>query len=717
MTADASGLPFGLLGGLGPGSIIADYQIEDRLGMGGMAVVFRARDLRLGRLVALKVLAPALAADEEFRTRFIREWRAATAVEHPHIIPVYAADEAGDVLYIAMRLVSGGDLRTLVRREGPLDPWRTAGLVSAVAAALDAAHAVGLVHRDVKPGNILIDSVAGLADHVYLSDFGLSKGMMSSAGLTGTGQFLGTPDFAAPEQITGRRTDGHTDQYALGCVAFTLLTARPVFPRDDPMAVMFAHVQDLPPSAAALRPDLPAAVDQVLTRALAKSPDDRFATCGEFATALRAAMGAAPGTGDHRQTDASQPTTESPPERSATASSAMPDHPSQAATVLRADVASRARHSPAERGSRRAERGSRRTFIAAAAALTLVAAGATTAYVVTSDNGPGAGHPPAVGAGSSTAATSPRASASPSTPSSPPGPVPTELNSTAEDAGFELAFRGDNYLVSVTPGSGNAVTGVVSSWNLDSPKAAPAQFSIPDGDNALSPGGAMAYGGDVSTDAVPNYVWDTASGRKIATLPLSLKGAGPISDTGVLALTGLTGVTLWSARSGTVTGFLPYPAASGADSYSTIAISPDGSAVALTANAGKTYVLDTRSGAVTATLTEPTPPSPGDPSEFSANGSALAVAASSTTYIWSLSDRSHPVRTLPGFLAFSANGKLAAVSVGATVQLVNIASGKTVRTLVDPNLTNPASIGAFSSDDTELAVGDGSTDYVWNLSS
>jgi len=295
--------------------------------------------------------------------------------------------------------------------------------------------------------------------------------------------------------------------------------------------------------------------------------------------------------------------------------------------------------------------------------------------------------------------------------------VPTELKSTAEDAGYLLAFRDDNYLVSVTPGSGNAVSDVVSSWNLDSPKAAPTQFRVPDGDNALSPDGAMTYAGDVSTDAVPNYVWDTATGRKIATVPLSLKGSGPISDTGVLAITGLTGVTLWSAHTGAMTGFLPYPAASGADSYSTIAISPDGSAVALTAKAGKTYVFDTRSGAVTATLTEPTPPSLGDPSEFSANGSALAVAASSTTYIWSLSDRSHPVRTLPGFLAFSANGKLAAVSDSATVQLVNIASGKVVRTFIDPNLTNPASVGAFSSDDTELAVGDGSTDYVWNLSS
>jgi serine/threonine-protein kinase len=317
---DASGLPFGLLAGLGQGSIVGGYQVEDRIGIGGMAVVFRARDMRLGRPVALKVLAPALAANEEFRHRFIREWRAATAVEHPHIIPVYAADDAGDVLYIAMRLVSGGDLRTLVRGQGPLDPARTAGIVSAVASALDAAHAVGLVHRDVKPGNILFDTVAGLPDHVYLSDFGLSKGMTSSAGLTGTGQFLGTPDFAAPEQIVGKRLDGRADQYALACVAFTLLTASPVFPRDEPMSVLYAHVQEPPPSVAARCPGLPEAADAVLARALAKSPADRYPSCGEFAADLRIAIAAIPGPGGYAQTGDGLLGTGDLPRRAATAS-------------------------------------------------------------------------------------------------------------------------------------------------------------------------------------------------------------------------------------------------------------------------------------------------------------------------------------------------------------------------------------------------------------
>ena len=394
MTDDPSGLHLGLLAGFQPGSIVAGYQVEDRLGVGGMAVVFRARDVRLGRLVALKVLAPALAADHEFRTRFIREWRAATAVDHPHIIPVYAADEAGDVLYIAMRLVSGGDLRTLVRREGPLDPGRAAGIVSAVAAALDTAHAAGLVHRDVKPGNILIDTVTGLPDHVYLSDFGLSKGMASSAGLTGTGQFLGTPGFAAPEQISGGRVDGRTDQYALACVAFTLLTGRPVFTRDTPMAVMFAHMQDPPPAAAVLRPGLPRAVDQVLARALAKSPDNRYRTCGEFAAELRSALGAVPGAGGsgradgdaghgtHLRADAddlNQMRTAPPTWGVASHQDTGPAKPLPAKPLPAPGVP----RQPAGQG-----RGSRRTVIAAAAALVLVAAGATAAVLMSSSGDP-----------------------------------------------------------------------------------------------------------------------------------------------------------------------------------------------------------------------------------------------------------------------------------------------------------------------------------------
>ena len=279
-----------MLAGLAPGMSLAGFRLEEQIGAGGMAVVFRARDERLGRTVALKILAPGLASDDQFRERFIRESRAAAAVDHPHIIPVYAAGEASGVLYIAMRFVSGGDLRSLIHREGPLSAERVAFLLAPVASALDTAHAARLVHRDVKPANILVDASPGRPEHPYLSDFGLAKGSVSSMGLTGTGQFLGTPDFCAPEQISGKRTQPQTDQYALACVAFTMLTGRLPFARTEPMAVLWAHMSDPPPSVASWRPDLPAAVDQVLARALAKSPDDRFGSCGEFADSLRGAL-------------------------------------------------------------------------------------------------------------------------------------------------------------------------------------------------------------------------------------------------------------------------------------------------------------------------------------------------------------------------------------------------------------------------------------------
>jgi serine/threonine protein kinase len=276
------------------GSRIAGYRLEERVGAGGMAVVFRARDERLGRLVALKILTPALAGNEAFRQRFVRESRAAAAVDDPHIIPVLGAGEADGVLFIAMRYVSGGDARTLMRREGRLSLARAMAIISPVASALDAAHGAGLVHRDVKPANMLVDARPGRPDHVYLSDFGLSKGALSTSGLTAAGQFMGTADYIAPEQIEGRPVDGRADQYALACTAFELLTGAPPFRRDEVMAVMYAQLSEPPPLLTARRPGLPPAADQVFARALAKDPEDRYASCREFADALRAASGLAP---------------------------------------------------------------------------------------------------------------------------------------------------------------------------------------------------------------------------------------------------------------------------------------------------------------------------------------------------------------------------------------------------------------------------------------
>jgi serine/threonine-protein kinase len=278
----------------GPGRRIAGYEIETELGRGGMAIVYRARDVNLGRVVALKILAPQLARDDSFRQRFIQESRAAAAVDHPHIIPVFEAGKADGELFIAMRYVSTGDVRTLLDTDGQLPVQRAVAIVAQVASALDAAHGHGLVHRDVKPANMLLAESAdsgGNSDHVYLSDFGLSKQSLSPTGLTATGQFLGTLEYIAPEQIEGRAVDGRADLYALACATVEMLTGIPPFRRSENVALMYAQLSEAPPKLRDRRPELPPAVDQVVGKALAKAADARYPTCMEFANALRAACG------------------------------------------------------------------------------------------------------------------------------------------------------------------------------------------------------------------------------------------------------------------------------------------------------------------------------------------------------------------------------------------------------------------------------------------
>jgi len=275
---------------VGPGSQIGKYVLEQQIGQGGMAVVFRARDDQLGRLVALKIMAASVASDAEFRQRFVRESRAAAAVDDPHIIPVFEAGESAGVLFIAMRYVAGGDVRSLLAREGPLGVDQTAAILEAVASALDAAHAAGLVHRDVKPGNMLMDVRKGRPDHIYLADFGLTKATSGAVTLTSTGRFLGTADYAAPEQIAGQPLDGRADQYALACAAVEMLTGQAPFPLENVMAVLFAHRSSPPPALSTRRHGLPAELDAVLGRALAKSPSDRYRSCGDFAAAFSGAV-------------------------------------------------------------------------------------------------------------------------------------------------------------------------------------------------------------------------------------------------------------------------------------------------------------------------------------------------------------------------------------------------------------------------------------------
>jgi YVTN family beta-propeller protein len=274
------------------GSDLAGYRIESVLGRGGMSTVYLAENARLKRKVALKIIKPELAEDARFRDRFVRESQLAASLDHPNIVPIYEAGEEDGVLYIAMRYVRGTDLRDLIERDGHLDPSRTARICAQVASALDAAHSEGLVHRDVKPGNVLVvppaESRGG--EHVYLSDFGLTKRAASDSGITKTGQFMGTVDYVAPEQIEGKGVDGRTDQYSLACVAYECLTGEPPYRRDTEVATIYAHLKDDPPSVRATRPEVPPEADAALRRGMAKRPEDRFPTCGDLAEGLQVAI-------------------------------------------------------------------------------------------------------------------------------------------------------------------------------------------------------------------------------------------------------------------------------------------------------------------------------------------------------------------------------------------------------------------------------------------
>jgi streptogramin lyase/predicted Ser/Thr protein kinase len=276
------------------GSILGDFRIEGELGRGGMGVVYRAAQVSLGRPVALKVIASGLADQEGFRERFVRESRLAASLDHPNVIPVYAAGEHDGILYIAMRYVDGTDLRAVIRRETRLDPLRAAGVIAQVASALDAAHERGLVHRDVKPANVLVAARGG-GEHVYLTDFGLTKRSASETSLTGAGEWVGTLDYVAPEQVRGDAVDARADIYALGCVLYEMVTGRVPFPRENDLAKLWAHISDDAPSALELAPDVPPGLAAVAERAMAKDPADRFPEAGMMG---RVALAAVPGGAD-----------------------------------------------------------------------------------------------------------------------------------------------------------------------------------------------------------------------------------------------------------------------------------------------------------------------------------------------------------------------------------------------------------------------------------
>jgi serine/threonine protein kinase len=270
--------------------VFAGYRIEGLIRHGGMASVYRARHLVLQRAAALKVLTPALARDQRFRARFLGESRTAASLDHPHIVPIYDAGETDGALFIAMRLIEGSDLGTMLGDETRLEPHRAVEILGQVAGALDAAHARGLVHRDVKPSNILISGAPG-SEHAYLTDFGITK-ELAGEGMTGTSEFVGTLAYMCPEQIEGMPLDGRADVYALGCVLHECLTGATPFGSDTLVGVMHAHLTKPPPRATAVVPSLPDGIDAVVATAMAKRPDDRYPTCTAMVDAARAALDA-----------------------------------------------------------------------------------------------------------------------------------------------------------------------------------------------------------------------------------------------------------------------------------------------------------------------------------------------------------------------------------------------------------------------------------------
>ena len=625
------------LAGFQAGSLLAGYRLEAQVGEGGMAVVFRARDEGLGRLVALKILAPALASDSAFRSRFIAESRAAAAVDDPYIIPVYEADEADGVLFIAMRFVQGGDLRQVLEREGALPPDRVVGFISPVASALDAAHRAGLVHRDVKPANILVDAREDRPDHVYLSDFGVSKAM-SSVGLTGTGMFVGSPDYSAPEQIQGRAVDGRTDQYALGCVTYQLLAGALPFQGDQDMSVLLAHLSAPPPSLVSRMPNLPGAVDQVLARAMAKAPEKRYASCLDFADALREALGLTP---HDPQSSATAPAVPQP----ATSPHEIPP-----------------RRGFVDRPSTITARIRRRRLPVLVLACAILAAAGVIPFVLTSPaKSPGPAHPPSP-------ANSPNPAHAPSysragidLPSPYAGNSVSSLAFSPSGATLAIAdiyiclwdiaatgcttasvFTDENSVAFSPDGKTlavGAVTGRIYLWNVVTGKPA-ATLTDPSSKGvesvAFSPDGKTLATGDFNGHT---YLWNVATGKPAATLTdPSSKGVESVAfspDGKTLAAGDFNGSTdLWNLATGKLAATLIDPGSRGVDS---VAFSPDGKTLAAGDGNGSTDLWNLATGKLAATLTDPRSLAVNSVA-FGPNGKTLATGdGSGGVYLWHIS--------------------------------------------------------------------------------
>jgi serine/threonine protein kinase len=273
---------------IGLGSVFAGHRLDAIAGRGGMGVVYKATHLALDRVVALKLIAPEISGDESFRERFKQESMTAAALDHGNVVPIYDAGEEHGQLYVTMRHVPGTDLRALIEKNGALPPAEAASIIAQIADALDAAHERGLVHRDVKPGNILIEDRGGTR-HAYLTDFGLTKHAASDSGMTKTGMFVGTLDYIAPEQLQGQAVDARTDVYSLSCVLYQAVTGQVPYPRDSEPSKMWAHMGEDPPKVRQVRADVPDAFEEVIERGMAKKPEDRYPSTGDLGRAALAA--------------------------------------------------------------------------------------------------------------------------------------------------------------------------------------------------------------------------------------------------------------------------------------------------------------------------------------------------------------------------------------------------------------------------------------------
>jgi serine/threonine-protein kinase len=684
--------------------------------------------------VALKILAPALADDEAFRQRFIRESRAAAAVDDPHIIPVFEAGEASGVLFIAMRYVRGGDVGTLVRRLGTLQPGRMAGIVSQVASALDAAHARGLVHRDVKPTNMLLDASggAGRPDHVYLSDFGLSKTSLQVSGLTATGQFLGTLEYVAPEQIESKPVDGRADQYALACAAYELLTGVPPFQRDSAMAMIFAQLSDPPPPLTGHRPDLPGQLNAVLVKALAKAPENRYRTCTEFAEALRSASGLPPydtGPGaaprpEHPATTVAPvsgqlsgraetvagppsagpaPAADPAPSPRTPADGTVVVAPASPVTPPAVDVRPRRTVAPppadpplTERltaaGPAEGQRRRRTGLMAGAVALVAVVAAVVLVKLATGGHpgtGPTKGPSSSGSSSSSTQVTSGCASPAGGAPANP---------------GFGGYQRGPTL---TDTGSGHTVVEGA----------------------AFSPDSSMLAVGD--HDGV-TYLWKTSSASQITTFP-DPTGSGvqavAFSCTGTsVAVSDAAGSTqLWDiAHPSAPSSTIPDPGGAQVVVYG-VALSPNGAMLATGDSNGNAYLRNLRTGH---TITLPNPGGQGNKVQavaFSSGGATVATGDSNgSTYLWNTAtgqlvgqplQDSNPGGNGVQAVAFSPDGsKIAAGDANGTTYLWDTSTGGSAGTVTDANAGGDGVVAvAYSPDGGTLATGDSNGDtYLWN---